>query len=486
MNARQRYTEAICCLFLLMLVSGCNRVPKLTTQSPEALRAYQEGLGQYEKFYYREAKASFEEALRKDSTFAMAWTRMAQVNWAGRDEEGARQDIDRAMRLAVNASEREQMFIRAWNQVLSYNTNGALATADSLVTRYPDEKEAYLLRGNLYENHKNLEAAIQSYQQAISVDTAYAQAVMSLGYVYSTSGEPEKAAVQMQKYIRLAPDAADPRASYADILVRVGRYDEALAQYRKSLELKPDYWYAIREIGNIYAMMGRLREAEEQFHASLKLVPQNRQLEATHAQQDGLLNIYRGKYEDAVGLFNKALTIDSNNLEAAAGSVYALAKLKKFKEANEVLARIKEEFRRRDLGESPYMLGYHLMQSRLLTEHGDLAQALTECDSALGFSTVISRPSVYRQIAEINRREKAFEPALDACEQALDVNPNSPEALLTLVRIYHDQGDRRMTKEIGGRLMTFWSLADPDYQNRIELMKLLGVASGSQAVSGHY
>ena len=34
-----------------------------------------------------------------------------------------------------------------------------------------------------------------------------------------------------------------------------------------------------------------------------------------------------------------------------------------------------------------------------------------------------------------------------------------------------------MTKEIGNRLMTFWSKADPDYQNRIELMKILGVTS---------
>ncbi len=57
------------------------------------------------------------------------------------------------------------------------------------------------------------------------------------------------------------------------------------------------------------------------------------------------------------------------------------------------------------------------------------------------------------------------------------MNPNQPDVLLTLVRIYHDQGDRRMTKEIGQRLMNFWSKADPDYQNRIELMKILGVTS---------
>jgi tetratricopeptide (TPR) repeat protein len=102
---------------------------------------------------------------------------------------------------------------------------------------------------------------------------------------------------------------------------------------------------------------------------------------------------------------------------------------------------------------------------------------MAECDSAVGFSSSLTRGMVYRQMAEIYRREKAFEPALDACEQALEVNPNYPEALLTLVRIYHDQGDRRMTKEIGSRLVSFWSKADPDFKNRNELKKILGVAS---------
>ncbi|RPH37708.1 tetratricopeptide repeat protein, partial [bacterium] len=215
MTTARRLAETFLCLSLLLLVSDCSRAPKLTTQSPEALRAYHDGLKQYEKFYYREAKASFEEALRQDSAFAMAWGRMAMVNWASHDEEQAYQDIARATRLAAGASEREQLLIRTWSQVLHYDVNGAGATADSLLALYPDEKEAYLLRGNLYEQTKNLEAAMQCYQRAIEVDTAYAPAVMSLGYAYSRAGEPDKAAVQMQKYIRLAPDAADPHASYA-------------------------------------------------------------------------------------------------------------------------------------------------------------------------------------------------------------------------------------------------------------------------------
>ncbi|MBP1649062.1 MAG: transcriptional regulator, CadC, partial [Bacteroidetes bacterium] len=208
MNIARRFPETFLCFALLFLISDCSRGPELTTQSPEALSAYQEGLALYEKFYYREAKASFEEALRLDSSFAMAWARMGMLNWSAKDEDQAYRDLDRATRLAADASEREQLLIRVLSRMARYDAGGASAAADSLISLYPEEKEAYLLRGNLHEQTKDVESAIKSYQAAIKVDTAYAPAVMSLGYAYSRAGEPEKAAAQMQRYIRLAPDAA--------------------------------------------------------------------------------------------------------------------------------------------------------------------------------------------------------------------------------------------------------------------------------------
>lgn len=477
MTTARRSAESLTCLLLLILVSACNRAPEFTTQSPEALRAYKEGLGYFDKFYYREAKASFEEALRKDSTFAMAWARLARLDHMNSDVEQARRDMDRALRLGARASEHEQLLIRIFDQGLNYNVTGAAATTDTLIARYPHDREGYLLRGNMYEQMKDLKAAIHSYEQAIKVDTSYALAAMSLGYAYSKVGETEKAATQMQRYIRLAPDAADPHASYADILLYMGRYDEALEHYRKSLELKPDFWYSFRKTGEIYEKMGRLKEAEEQFHASLKLIPQNRQAEAAHYELDGLLSLDRGNYDEALRQYHQALAIDSNNFDAARGIVYALSKQKKFDEAAPVIDRFEKEFERKNLAQAPIMLWFYLMQSDLLTEKGDLERALAACDSAVGFSTNQTRGIVYRQMAEIYRRQKAFESALDACEQALEVNPNAPEVLLTLVKIYSDRGDRRMTREIGSRLMQFWAHADPDYQHRNELMRILGVTS---------
>jgi tetratricopeptide (TPR) repeat protein len=456
-------------------LAGCGREKKLTSASADAIREYREGVAQWEKFYFPEAKRSFEDALRHDSTFALAWCRLAMVDAASGSAGNAAGAMKEAVRLSGGATQREQLFIAMWHYRLEFDNDRAASAADSLIRLYPDEKEAYLFRGALYEElDKNYDAALGCYGKAVDADSGYAQAVMSLGYAYSTLGNQQKAVELMQRYIRLAPDAADPRASYADLLVRAGRYDEALEQYRKALELKPDYWYAVREIGTVYSILGRLKEAEEQFHRSLSLLPPGPEIEAAHLVADASLDYKRGKYREASELFRRALGIDSVNYAAAEGLVRTLGKLKDFGGAGEVLRGISRVLAQRHLTSSTAMLSYHLTHAGLLTDEGDYAGALGACDSAAGYSLPLTRAAVERQRAQTHFAAGAMEDALDDCGRALEVNPNSPVVLLTLVRIYHRNGDTRMTGEIGVRLQSLWANADSDFDDRNELFRLMG------------
>ena len=465
-------------LLACLAVLGCGRENTLTTSSPDALPPYREGVALWEKFYYPEAKRSFEESLRHDSTFAMAWCRLGMVEASSGANAAAAAAMREAVRHAAGVTERERLFIAMWHARLEFNTELAGATADSLIRLYPDEKEAYLFRGSLYEEvDKNIDAALGCYRKAVAADSTYAQAVMSLGYAYSTLGNQQEAVRLMQQYIRLAPDAADPRASYADLLVRAGRYDDALEQYTRALALKPDYWYAIREIGSVYSVLGRLKEAEAQFHRALSLLPQGPEIEAAHRVADGSLQYRRAKYAEAKEEFQKALAIDSANYGAAEGLVRALGKLREFEGAQRVLDRIAGVLTARHLTNSSAMLSWHLMRAGLLTDRGDYAAALGACDSAMGYSLPLTRAAVERQRAQIHFAQGAFEDALDDCGRALEVNPNSPGVLLTLVRIYHARGDTNMTMEIGGRLRALWSHADPDFEDRNELIRLMGKGS---------
>ena len=311
-----------------VMAGGCATQPKWSTSSPDALRAYEEGVTQWERFYYAEAAASFRKAIAADTMFAVAWGRLALLHLNTMDEVSARRESAHALALSSRTTEREELLVRLWYYRIIYDNAHAAAVAESLIALYPREPEAFLLRGQLYEQEKNLEAAVGMYERSVAADTGFALGVMSLGYAYSNLAEQDKAVSYMQRYIRMAPDAADPRASYADILLRAGRYDDALEQYRASLSLKPDYWYSVRQIGGVYALLGRLREAGREFDRSLEMIPSGPSTNALRLNLEGYLDVQRGAYEETVRKSEESIAIDSSVLGSAFNLTLALAKLK--------------------------------------------------------------------------------------------------------------------------------------------------------------
>jgi tetratricopeptide (TPR) repeat protein len=460
--------------------SGCSDDPKLSTSSPEALKWYKEGKLLSDKFYYREAEEAIIKSIAADSLFAMAWVQRAVISFQSSDENAAKSSIARALKLSAIASPSEQLVAQMWKNRINYANTEAATFADSIIRRYPAILDAYLVRGQLYELSKNSDAAIKTYARAVQVDSSYAPCVMSLGYAYSSLGEFDRAFTYMERYIRLLPKDADPRASYADILLRAGRYELALGQYRVSLDLKPDYWYSVQKIGEVYAILGRLDAAQEQYRRALELLPQSGRMPVARLTIDGRFNFLRGKYEEALTQFTKASTIDTTAFDAALGMVRCLSKLKRFAEADGVISGIHAELSRRNLLQSPVMAAFNLYRAVTLKERGEYDQALAACDEALQYAIPLDRVSIYNEIADLHLLQKGYELAFDACEEALSTNPNSPGTLLTLLKVYRAKGDARMVREIGGRLMALWADADPDYiflkEARVALGRTTGVA----------
>ena len=459
-------------IFPLMFV-GCQREKPVSTHSSEALRYYEDGTSKWTKFYYNDAEEALKKALALDSSFALAWGRLALVySWA-ENEQKATEAIQKALQYAPQATQREQLYIALWHHRIGYKFKDAARVADSLIALYPDEAEAYYFRGSMYDLEKRYDDAIRMYRKSIEADTSFALSQMMLGYSYSTLGDNDRALLEMQRYIQLAPDAADPRASYADLLMRVGRYEEALEQYQKARGLKPDYWYALRQSGEIYLTLGQLKKGQELIHSSFDLMPATPLRAASHLATDAYVTLARGHYAEAVRRYREALAVDSSHWSAAFGLVTALGRLREFEEGAEALVHIRHLLERKNLIGSGVMVDFYATQANLLTEEGALDRATVSCDSALQYSTPLTLRWVYRTLAEIYLRKKNYEAALSACEEALKNNPRGPLVLLTLTRVYAAMGDRGMTKEIGNQLFELWKDADPDFAHLAELRQLL-------------
>lgn len=468
---------------LLFFALSCKEESKITTGSAEALKSYNEGLSLLDKFYFPEAKAALETAVELDSNFAMASARLALVHWRSANEADAKKEIDRALAKSVHVTKYEQMLIRFLHHMIYYRNAEAATVADSLISLYPRTAEPYVFRGGLYELNKNYEAALAVYKKAVEIDTSYAPAAMSLGYAYSAHGDEENAIAAMERYIRLVPDAADPRASFADILFRAGRYEEALNQYRKSLELKPDYWYAINRIGDVYAVLGRLNEAAKQYEEGMSKMLSSDQTRANYLAVKAELDMRRGNYQGALRLYEQSLALDSLGGRAAYGRAGTLIKLKMFEEAGKMVTLIRQELVRRNLTESAAMLELHLLRAKFYAAQNLFEEARVACDSAMQYGSAFSRSFVNLELANIYLKQEEFDEALSALEEVLHFNPNSPAALLLLTKVYHAMGDKDLTMEIGNRLLELWKNADKDFQDYIELKKILASSSARESPS---
>lgn len=460
-------------MFGILLIAGCEQKPPLTTDSSEARKHYTQGLALLHKFYFVEAKTALQQACVADSNFAMAYARLAMLYQRSGNEDSARQYILTAVRKADAASSFEKMFIRMLDHALHARHTEALHIADSLTRQYPSYAEGYVLLGDYHEKNRNADAALEAYKKAVQADPSYAPAVMSLGYAYSTRGNTTEAVKAMERYIALVPDAADPRASLADIFLRVGRYAEALAQYQASLERKPDYWYAINRIGDIYSILGRLNDAEQQYERGMSMTLEGVQTRAMLLSTKAGLQLQRGKLEEALRLYQETQNLDSTNLHAAFGRVYALVKLNRLQDAEVGLSALHEHLRRRNLTATNAMVGFHLIQARLLLAHGRYEQALAACDSAMEYGSELARAEVFHQIARLYLSMGNYEGAFDALDEALRYNPNNPHILLTLAKVYNATGDQQMTRAIGHRVLELWRDADTDFQPLAELKEIL-------------
>jgi tetratricopeptide (TPR) repeat protein len=124
----------------------------LTTRSPEALRAYLEGLAFVRRDADMEAVEAFQRAVEADSMFALAHYQLAESYWGvpsfSRPELRTRH-LERATRLSDRLPERDRVLIRA-KLALDREVMDEVEILRGLVKDYPDEAQAWDALGETY------------------------------------------------------------------------------------------------------------------------------------------------------------------------------------------------------------------------------------------------------------------------------------------------------------------------------------------------
>jgi tetratricopeptide (TPR) repeat protein len=253
--------------------------------NPEAHEAYLKGLYHWNRSALRDrlkATQYFEEAIRKDPTYARAYVGLADTY--------------------------------AWS------FGGSALSPREL---YPKAKEAAL--------------------KALELDDKLAEAHASLAFIKDTyDWDWAGAEKEYKRAIELNPSYASAHAWYAFIFAFKGRFEEAFAEIKRAEELDPLSLPIKTQIGWLYFYQSQFDRAIEQWRKTLELDPN---FSLAHYNL-GMGYVQKGMYEEAIGAYRKAITLGEEQTGYLAQLAYAYARAGQKAEALRILAKLNERSKR--------------------------------------------------------------------------------------------------------------------------------------------
>jgi serine/threonine-protein kinase len=213
------------------------------------------------------------------------------------------------------------------------------ADEQKLAKNYTANPEAYklYLRGRFHSNKRtprDLQKAVEYFQQAVALDPNYALAYAGLADAYTLSaafgsvlpreGMP-KAKDAALRAISLDDRLAEPHtalghtAEYFD-------YDLTQAEhhFKRAIELNPNYSTAHEYYGTLLSNLGRHEEAETEFRRALELEP----LSLGTNRMYGEMLFFARRYDEAIAQLKKTIELDDSFASAhrSLGRVYLVTK----------------------------------------------------------------------------------------------------------------------------------------------------------------
>jgi serine/threonine-protein kinase len=122
----------------------------LTTASFPALKAYLEGEALYRTAQFENAVAAYRRAVAADSTFALAWLRLAEAGWWFMPNSEIVDEVDRALALSDRLSQRETMLAQATRAFLLSDRLRTRQLVRQFLNSYPDDPELWSLLAMSY------------------------------------------------------------------------------------------------------------------------------------------------------------------------------------------------------------------------------------------------------------------------------------------------------------------------------------------------
>jgi len=257
------------------------------------------------------------------------------------------------------------------------------------------------------------------------------------GHVAALRGRLDAAAAAYREAARIAPDRALPYVGLGGVLARLGRTDDALSAYAGALERAPADEGAMRGRADVLAAIGRRAEAAETLDRLAEILERDGRLaDACDVVRRSLeLAESRGRRKHVEGLVMRL-----RETKGDAAAVEALERaLSVLDTVPGVAPRSAADGRAKDGDGAPGHDTAAAPETPQVLDPALLTLALEEALEAGDLDEARRRALI---AATGHRAVGQFHAAMDACYQALAIQPSDPDIHLLLAELYLDRGWR--------------------------------------------
>ncbi len=268
---RERFGES------LRSIRGNQPLDRVTTGSMQALRVFSQGLQASNEGDDGRAMQLLEEAIKVDSTFAMAYRKLAIILDNNAEQRSrAVWAAKQAYAFRDRLTERERyLVIAAYHRVVTGNKDQQISAYRTVLDLYPDDAYALNNLGTLYSQLRDSKRAAEYYVRALGVDSTSRLYYENLASALAQQRLFDSAMGVARRFEQRFPSNPEVKIAYAVTAAQQGDYDKAEGMVRALIAEQRGtvFWEAIAYEwwGHLDALRGRLTSARRQWTQAFRI-----------------------------------------------------------------------------------------------------------------------------------------------------------------------------------------------------------------------
>ncbi len=263
----------------------------------------------------RASVSFFDEALKRDPRFALAYAGLAnaslQMYYETKDSLWIAKALNAAEQARSLSDDLPEAHAALGNVYTAYGRGqDGIRELRKALELAPNSDENYRWLGHAYVSADRTEEGLQAYQRAVALNPYYWLNYNVLGAAYFQTGDYERALNAFRRVTELEPGNVDGYENLGTVNLRLAKWTESISSYEEALKIRPNF-AIYSNLGTAYFYLQSYGDAAKMFQKAAEMNPN----EETVA--GNLADAYRwsGQADKALAAYRKAIALAYRELQ---------------------------------------------------------------------------------------------------------------------------------------------------------------------------